>query len=57
MPARLFADRLPPQRLRTFLVLFALALALPLLGLAVFAFNRMATLEQAEIERRVSQIA
>ena len=57
MPARLFVDRLPPQRIRTFLVLFALALALPLLGLAVFAFNRMATLEQAEIERRVLQIA
>lgn len=57
MPARLFVDRLQPQRLRTFLVLFALALALPLLALAVFSFNRMASLEQAEIERRVLQIA
>ena len=57
MPARLFVDRLQPQRVRTFLVLFALALALPLLGLAVFAFNRMASLEQVEIERRVLQIA
>jgi two-component sensor histidine kinase len=57
MPARLFVDRLPPQRIRTFLVLFALALALPLLALAVFSLNRMASLEQAEIERRVLQIA
>jgi hypothetical protein len=57
MPARLFVDRLPPQRIRTFLVLFALALALPLLTLAVFSLNRMASLEQTEIERRVLQIA
>ena len=57
MPERLFNHGVPPQRIRTFLVLFALALALPLLGLAVFAFNRMASLEQAEIERRVLQIA
>src|SRR5215470_16214749 len=57
MPERVFQHGVRPQRIRTYLVLFALALALPLLGLAVFAFNRMATLEQAEIERRVLQIA
>jgi two-component sensor histidine kinase len=57
MPARVFQHGVPPQRLRTFLILFALALTLPLLGLAIFALNRMASLEQAEIERRVLQIA
>ena len=57
MPARLFSDRVPPQRIRTFLVLFALALALPLLALASFALNRMAGLEEKEIERRALQVA
>ena len=57
MPARLFPDRVPPQRIRTFLVLFALALALPLLALAFFALNRMASLEEQEIERRALQVA
>jgi two-component sensor histidine kinase len=57
MPARLFIDRIPPQRIRTFLVLFALALTIPLIGLAIFAMSRMAALEQAEIERRVIQVA
>jgi two-component sensor histidine kinase len=57
MPARLFAHRVPPQRIRTFLVLFALALALPLLALAFFALNRMASLEEQEIERRALQVA
>ena len=57
MPARIFDKGVPPQGIRTFLILFALALATPLLGLAIFAFERMATLEQAETERRVMQVA
>ncbi len=57
MPARLFSYGLPPQRIRTFLVLFALALTLPLVALAVFALNQMANLEEREIERRVLQVA
>jgi two-component sensor histidine kinase len=57
MPARVFKHGVPPQRIRTFLILFAVALAAPLVGLAVYSLNRMATLEQAEIERRVLQVA
>jgi two-component sensor histidine kinase len=57
MPARVFQHGVPPQRIRTFLILFAVALAAPLLGLAVYSLNRMASLEQAEIERRVLQVA
>ena len=58
MLARLFNyGGLPPQRIRTFLVLFALALTLPLLALAVFALNQMASLEEREIERRALQVA
>lgn len=43
--------------IRTFLILFAAALAAPLLALAIYSLNRMASLEQAEIERRVLQVA
>src|SRR5262245_29534598 len=57
MPARVFKYGVPPQRIRTFLILFALALATPVLGVAVYGLNRMATLEQSEIERRVLQVA
>jgi two-component sensor histidine kinase len=57
MPARLLIDRVPPQRIRTFLSLFALALTLPLLAIAVFALNRMAGLEEREIEGRALQVA
>ena len=57
MPARLFINRVPPQRIRTFLCLFALALTLPLLAIAAFALNRMASLEEREIERRALQVA
>ena len=57
MPARLFNHVIPPQRIRTFLVLFALALTTPLLGLAIFALNRMASLEEDETKRRVMQVA
>ena len=57
MPARLFTNRVPPQPIRTFLILFALALTLPLLALAIVALNRMASLEEGEIERRTLQVA
>lgn len=58
MPTRLWNPRvIRPQRLRTFLVLFALALIIPLVFQAIFALNQMARTEQAEIERRVSQAA
>jgi two-component sensor histidine kinase len=57
MPPRVFNYAVPPKRIRTFLVLFALALTLPLVALAVFAFHQMATLEEREIERRVLQVA
>ena len=57
MPARVFNFGIPPQRIRTFLILFAAALAAPLLVLAAYSLNRMASLEQAEIERRVLQVA
>lgn len=46
-----------PQRVRTYLALFALALVLPLLAVAFFGLNRMAAIEQAQIERRVMQIS
>ena len=57
MPARVFKYGMAPQRIRTFLILFAIALSAPLLGLAAYGLNRMASLEQAEIERRVVQVA
>jgi two-component sensor histidine kinase len=57
MPERLFSHGVPPQRIRTFLVLFALALTLPLIGLAFLAFNQLADLEEQETERRVLQVA
>jgi two-component sensor histidine kinase len=53
MPARVFEYGVPPQRIRTFLILFALALSLPLIFLGVYALYSMASLEQAETERRV----
>ncbi len=46
-----------PQPIRTYLVLFALALAAPLLALAAFALNRMANVETVQIEARVVQEA
>ena len=57
MPARLFNYVVPPQRIRTFLILFALALTSPLVALGVIAMYQMATLEEREIERRVLQVA
>jgi two-component sensor histidine kinase len=57
MPERLFSHGVPPQRIRTFLVLFALALTLPLIGLAFLAFNQLASLDEEETERRVFQVA
>jgi two-component sensor histidine kinase len=46
-----------PRRIRTYLVLFALALVLPLLLVSVIALNRMAAIEEAQIEGRVPQLA
>jgi two-component sensor histidine kinase len=57
MPARLFNYGVPPQRIRTFLALFAVALTVPLLGIGIFSLHRMAALEQVETERRVLQVA
>ena len=57
MPARLFVNRIPPQRIRTFLVLFGVALTLPLLAIALLAFHQMTHLEEQELERRVQQVA
>ena len=39
------------------MILFALALTTPLLGLGIFALNQMAALEQVATERRVTQVA
>jgi two-component sensor histidine kinase len=57
MPARLFENALPPQRIRTYLILFGIALTLPLLGIALFAFHQLTSLEEQELERRVRQVA
>jgi two-component sensor histidine kinase len=57
MPARIFNYGVPPQRLRTFLVLFALALTAPLVGLGIYALTRMASFERAETERQIVQAA
>lgn len=57
MPSRIFKYGVPPQRLRTFLVLFALALTVPLVALAIYALTRMASFEQAETERQIIQVA
>ena len=54
-PSRWFARF--PQRIRTYLLLFALALTLPVLSIAIFALDQMASAEQAEIERRVLLVA
>jgi len=57
MPARVFNHGVPPQRLRSFLVLFAVALTLPLLSIAVYAINRTTSLEEQEIKRRIKQVS
>ncbi len=57
MQAQWWQGAVRPQRIRTYLVLFALAITIPLLGLAVFALNRMAAVESAQIERWVVQTA
>lgn len=46
-----------PSRIRTYLVLFALALVLPLLVVSMVALDRMAAIEESQIEARVPQIA
>src|ERR1041384_1367808 len=50
MPARLFPNVIAPKRIRTFLILFALALTFPLVALGIFAVSYMAALEEREIE-------
>jgi two-component sensor histidine kinase len=57
MPARLFPHVIAPKRIRTFLIMFALALTFPLVALGIFAVNYMAALEEREIESRVLQVA
>src|SRR5215475_5430631 len=57
MPARVFNYGVPPQRIRTFLVLFALALTLPVVTLAFLALNQMASVEEREVQQRVLQVA
>ena len=57
MQARWLQIGVRPQRIRTYLVLFALAITIPLLGLAVFALNRMADVEATQIERWAVQAA
>ncbi|MGY3342717.1 two-component sensor histidine kinase [Bradyrhizobium sp. USDA 4472] len=46
-----------PRRVRTYLTLFAIALILPVLAVSFVGLNRMAAIEQSQIERRVMQIA
>lgn len=46
-----------PHRIRTYLILYGAALVLPLLALSTYALNRMAEVEQNQIERRVLQVA
>jgi two-component sensor histidine kinase len=46
-----------PHSIRTYLVLFALALVIPLIAVALIAFDRMAAIEEAQIENRILQIA
>ena len=43
-----------PQRIRTYLVLFALALSLPLLCVSVFGLYRMASTEESQTDSRNS---
>ena len=52
-------DALPirPLVLRTYLILFAVALTLPLAALAIFAFRELADLDEDAIEERVAQVA
>ncbi|MBR0801794.1 sensor histidine kinase [Bradyrhizobium jicamae] len=49
-PARMVVR---PQRIRTYLVLFALALSLPLLCVSVFGLHRMASIEEAQTDNRI----
>jgi two-component sensor histidine kinase len=51
-------DRLSgPQRIRTYLVLFALALTLPLLALSAFSLDRMARIEQTTLALKRTKAA
>ena len=57
MPTRLFPDLIRPQRIQTFLILFAVVLTLPLVTLGIFATNYMAALDERDTEQRVLQVA
>ncbi|WP_439395081.1 HWE histidine kinase domain-containing protein [Bradyrhizobium sp. PMVTL-01] len=46
-----------PQRIRTYLVLFALALSLPLLCVSVFGLYRMASTEESQTDNRLVAFA
>jgi two-component sensor histidine kinase len=46
-----------PQRIRTYLVLFALALSLPLLCVSVFGLYRMASTEESQTDNRIVAFA
>lgn len=56
MPSRLFPRLLPPQRIRTYLVLFAMALVLPVTGLALYALNELVSVEEEATEQRIVQV-
>lgn len=49
--------RIGPQRIRTYLVLFALALSLPLLCVSVFGLHRMASTEESQTDSRILAFA
>ena len=46
-----------PLSLRTYLILFAVALTLPLAALTIFAFRELADLDEDAVEERVLQVA
>lgn len=56
---RAFALRVAarPQRIRTYLVLFALAMSLPLLSVSILGLNRMAAIEEDQTNNRVRAFA
>ena len=57
VPTRPRPRTLRPHRIRTYLALFALALVLPLLFVSLAALDRMASVEEGQIQARVPQIA
>lgn len=57
MPGRLWPRVVRPLRLQIFLVLFAVALLTPVIGVAIYALQQMASYERAAIEDSVLQAA